>query len=62
MHSKHTAKPDFTISNQEDKVPTGKPKMSYVKALMKSLTPLQSNERSLNIHPRYITLKEQLKA
>ena len=60
-HLKPTPKPDFTISNQENKAPTGKPKMSYTKALMRNLTPLQNNEGSLNIQPRPITLKEQLK-
>ena len=36
--------------------------MSYAKARMRNGTPLQNNERGLNIQPRPITLKEQLKA
>ena len=60
-HLKPTPKPDITISNQENKAPTGKPKMSYTKALMRNLTSLQNNEGSLNIQPRPITLKEQIK-
>ena len=36
--------------------------MSYAKALMRNSTPVQNNERSLNIQPRLQTLKEQLKA
>ena len=57
---KHIPKPDYTISNQENKVLTGKPKMSYAKPLIRNVTPLQNNEHGLNIQPRIITLKEQL--
>ena len=41
---------------------TGKPKMSYAKALTSNLTPLKGNELSPNILTRPITLTEQLKA
>ena len=61
-HLKHTPKPDSTISDQENKVSTGKPKMLNTKALMRSSIPLQNNERSFNIQTRPQTLKEQLKA
>ena len=44
------------------KIPTGKPKMTNVKELMRNSTFLKSNERCLNIQPRPQTLKEQLNA
>lgn len=38
---KYTLKPGSTISNPENKVPTGKPKISCAKELMRNSTPLQ---------------------
>ena len=52
LNLKHTPKPDFTISKQENKVLIGKPKMSYAKALTRNSTPVLNNERSLNIQLR----------
>ena len=59
---KHTLKPDSTISNQENKVPTGKPKMSNAKALMTNSAPIENNERSINIQPKLKALRQQLTA
>ena len=60
-HLKYTPKPDSYISNQENKVPARKPKISYTKVLMRNSAPPQ-NKRSLNIQLRPQPLKEQLKA
>ena len=59
---KHTPNPHSTLSNQENKVTTDKPKISYAKALMMNSIPLQDNKYSFNIQPNSEILKEKLKA
>ena len=62
MLLKHTPNPHSTLSNQENKATTDKPKVSYAKALMMNSIPLQDNKYSLNIQPNSEILKEKLKA